>query len=383
MSKAFDTVDRKTLFSKLEGILLPEELHLFSILTRKPKIFIKVNNTLSKDFTSLIGIMQGDCMSAILFILYLAYCLINEKQIVNTYTAKLLITPKYADDITYITNHEHIIEKIEKNIPKLLRTYNLQINESKIEKYQIPKPKPPPPELPDIKTLMKHKDEKPLRSELDWLTHYNKPTTKDKTPDYKNCKLLGSLLDTTKDISRRKSLTISSMRKLKHIFNSSRISILLKMRTFQVYISSTFLYNSELWSMTNTTENAINSFHRRQLRYAIGIYWPKTINNINLYEITKAEPWTLTIKRRRLNWLGHLMRMNPNTPAREALEVALTPAKRPVGRPILTWLDTIKKDLEKCDIFLNLNNKHTTLDTLINLTKNRKMWKEKIKELMQ
>ena len=75
------------------------------------------------------------------------------------------------------------------------------------------------------------------------------------------------------------------------------------------------------------------------------------------------EPWTKTIKRRRLNWLGHLMRLHPDTPARKALDVALTPAKRPVGRPVLTWLDTIKTDLEKSNIFLNLKNKQATIDT--------------------
>ena len=92
MSEAFDTVDRKTLFENLEKILLPEELHLFSIITRNPSIKVKVNNVFSELFSSLVGIMQGDCMSVILFIYYLGCCLQKEKQLIAA--PELLVTQK-------------------------------------------------------------------------------------------------------------------------------------------------------------------------------------------------------------------------------------------------------------------------------------------------
>ena len=100
MSKAFDTVDRKILFQNLEKILLPEEIHLFSILTQKPKIKVRINNSYSEYFLTFVGILQGDCLSAILFIYYLACCLKNERNIINS--QNLLFTPKYADDITLL-----------------------------------------------------------------------------------------------------------------------------------------------------------------------------------------------------------------------------------------------------------------------------------------
>ena len=75
MSKAFDTVNRAKLFNCLEKILLPEELHLFEVLTKNVKLKVRVGEEESKEFKTLIGIMQGDCLSAILFILYLAHAL--------------------------------------------------------------------------------------------------------------------------------------------------------------------------------------------------------------------------------------------------------------------------------------------------------------------
>ena len=34
-----------------------------------------------------------------------------------------------------------------------------------------------------------------------------------------------------------------------------------------------------------------------------------------LETLTKCEPWSIVTERRRLSWLGHLMRLNPQTPA--------------------------------------------------------------------
>ena len=71
MSKAFDTVNRTKLFEHLERILNPDELHLLSIITNFTKVKVKVNNVFGELFITLIGIMQGDCLSALLFIFYL------------------------------------------------------------------------------------------------------------------------------------------------------------------------------------------------------------------------------------------------------------------------------------------------------------------------
>ena len=104
------------------------------------------------------------------------------------------------------------------------------------------------------------------------------------------------------------------------------------------------------------------------MRFAINYHWPKKISDNDLYNLTNVEPWSKTIQRRRLNWLGHLLRLNENTPARRALDEALTPARRPVGGQITRWLDTIKTDLLKANITINLKDKQESLNTLIGLT---------------
>ena len=66
------------------------------------------------------------------------------------------------------------------------------------------------------------------------------------------------------------------------------------------------------------------------LRRALNIYWPRKISNEELYRKTHAELWSVTTRRRRLNWLGHLMKLEESTPARKALFEILTPQQRKI-----------------------------------------------------
>ena len=78
----------------------------------------------------------------------------------------------------------------------------------------------------------------------------------------------------------------------------------------------------ETWTVTQTLENQIDSCHRRLLREAIEVHYPKIITTEEIYRVTKAEPWSRVIKRRRLRWLGHVMRLEDDTPAKQALQDA-------------------------------------------------------------
>ena len=84
-----------------------------------------------------------------------------------------------------------------------------------------------------------------------------------------------------------------------------------------------------------------------QLRYALGIKYPRVITNQQFYDHTKCEPWNFVTERRRLSWHGHLTRLNPETPARQSFKEALRPAERKPDRPPTTWIPTIQQDLTK------------------------------------
>ena len=158
------------------------------------------------------------------------------------------------------------------------------------------------------------------------------------------------MLDTQVDINRRKILTIDSMKSFQEIYKSKRIRIPLKVRKFNAYSASVFLHNSELWTLTDTLEKQIDSFQRRMLRRVINICWPKVISNKILYEKTETIEWSVIIRKRRLDWLGQLMRLDKKTPVRLALYESLQPVQRKRGRLCSTWIKMIGRDLSLVDI---------------------------------
>ena len=120
------------------------------------------------------------------------------------------------------------------------------------------------------------------------------------------------------------------------------------------------------------------------LRRIINICWPKVISKVRLYEKTEATEWSVIIRKRRLDWIGHLMRLNKKTPVRLALYESLKPVQRKRGRPCSTWIKIIEKDLSLVDIKLNLNKTtpDETIATLEGLAEDRRKWRSLVKDIM-
>ena len=194
MSKAFDTVSRKNLLKDLQDVLEPDELHMMSVLINEVKLKVKVGKHTGEEIETNVGIAQGDCLSAVLFIYYLAKSLNtpsnqddhnysraetpiapNEHHDHNYHRTTLgnyfEIDPKYADDITWASTAIHRISHIKATVASTLQKRNLKVNESKAEEFKI---------------------------------------SRDSDEKWKSCKLLGNLLDTEKDINRRKILAIAA-----------------------------------------------------------------------------------------------------------------------------------------------------------------------------
>ena len=357
MSKAFDTVCRNTLLNDLRKILNRDELHMISMLIRDVELVVKCGKEKGAPFKTNIGVPQGDCLSPVLFTLYLAKALEQDKseieqehnysqiKIENEWmlpkhledhsyyqiaTPRIHIDQQYADDIGYITSDANIIKHIKQTIPSKLQSRNLQVNKDKTEEYRI------------------------KRNDVE---------------EWKKCKYLGSLLDTEKDISRRKGLATAAFNKLKYALMGKNPPIPLKINIFNAIVSSIFLYNSELWTLTKVLENRIDSFQRSMLRKILKIQWPRKISNIELYSRTKTSEWSADIRKRRINWLGHLLRLPEETPAQIALKEYQEKVKKPRGGQKITWLDNIKKDLKHSNLSFN----HT--DEIKELARDRVAWR--------
>ena len=315
MSKAFDTVKRRNLVEILREFLPPDELHMMKILIEDVRLRIRIRNEISEPFITNIGVPQGDCLSPIFFIIYLAEALQDTRELFlqqhledHTYCQQIITEytqdQKYADNIGYATTSEEKKEKMKSQVPSKLKDRNLIVNNSKTEEYEV------------------HREG---------------------TDDWHKCKYLGSHLHPESDIKRSKILAQSAYNKLKDAFESKKVSVATKNRLLTSHVQSIFLYNSELWTIMQKVESVIDVFQRNLLRQILNVKWPKKISNEKLYQITKQKPWSIEVKRRRLNWYGHMARLPEKTPAKRALREFQRYVRKPRGRTKTTWVETVQK----------------------------------------
>lgn len=95
-------------------------------------------------------------------------------------------------------------------------------------------------------------------------------------------------------------------RKHKHIIKDIWITLEIKLRTFNVYVASIFLYNSETWTINQGTAREIDSFQRKLHRMVLNAYWPIKISSERVYELTKERPWNKTIQQWRRLFYWHI-----------------------------------------------------------------------------
>ena len=157
------------------------------------------------------------------------------------------------------------------------------------------------------------------------------------------------------------------------------------MKLYKTYIEPILLYNSETWTLTTTLEKSLDAFHRKLLRIALNYIYPKIISNEKLYHLSKEIPLSQKIKKRRLSLLGHILRLHPDTPAQKALNLFMIPHKRPVGRPPVTWISLITKDLKNTLDHHNINSplNETSLDKLKTIAADKDLWRLEISRNME
>ena len=97
--------------------------------------------------------------------------------------------------------------------------------------------------------------------------------------EWKEKILLGSKLDTVKDITRRKGLCSAAWAKYRNLLTSRKLPLLLRVSYFDTFVCSIFLYQCGIWTLDKKLENKIDVFQRVFLRRLVGIYFPKKISN--------------------------------------------------------------------------------------------------------
>jgi hypothetical protein len=123
-----------------------------------------------------------------------------------------------------------------------------------------------------------------------------------------------------------------------------------KIRIYKTRVLPVVLYECETWSLTLKEEHRLGVFENRVLRRIFGLKrdeatgeW-RNLHNEGLHDLYSSPSIIRIIKARRMRWVGHVARKGEKRNTYRLL-VGKPGGRRPLGRPIRRWLDTIRMDL--------------------------------------
>ena len=314
--KAFDSIHRESLWEIMKNYGIPTKLiSMVKALYKDFECAVIDENETSEWFPVMTGVKQGCCMSGFLFLLVIDW--VMNKTVSRTRTGirwdftTVLEDLDFADDIALLSstmNHlQEKTSKLETNAGKV----GLKLNNNKCK---------------IMKTNSKSESKLKVRGsdveEVDSFTYLGANVTTDG----------GS----TVDLKKRIALASAQMKKLANIWKTNNISKKTKTTLFKSLVVSVLLCGCETWKLTKGEEKKLDIFQSRCLRRIYKIRWQQHVSNTTVLETARMEKISCEIRRRRWNWIGHILRKDRKDDCMIALGWA-PDGKRKRGRPKTTW----------------------------------------------
>src|SRR5579871_6002493 len=343
--KAFDSIHRDSLWKILRHYGIPQKIvDIIALFYRDFSCNIKHSD---KTFLMKSGVRQGCVMSSLLFNIAIDWVIKNTigdgRKGIRWTPFTMLEDLDFADDIALLAHkYEHIQEKSTK-LENTAKQIGLKINTKKTQ----------------IMTNSNNQQAVIVGNQT--LENIEQFT------------YLGSVVSlqggTEEDIKSRLNKARAAFAMMKPIWKSGIYSRRTKLKLYNSNVLPVLLYGSECWRMTKKDTQKLSTFHNTCLRRIIRVFWLDKISNNKLLQDTNQESIDNIIRKGRWRWLGHVMRMNPDIPAKTAL--TWTPeGKRKKGRPRTTWRRTMEEEL--CCASL-------TWDTARRVAQDRGSWKDLVK----
>ena len=118
------------------------------------------------------------------------------------------------------------------------------------------------------------------------------------------------------DLKRRKSLAWCAFWKLERLWKSPNIRIPTKVKLFNTTCVTLLIYGCESWVISQDVENKINAFATSCYRVMLNIKRIDHVLNTTVYSMTNTVPLIHLVRHRQLKFLGHILRMSKEEPAR-------------------------------------------------------------------
>ena len=263
----------------------------------------------------------------------------------------MIIWLGYADDLLIVSETEEGLEKLMKRLDDAMMKWGMNVN-SKKTKVMV---------MGDVDGKMMPKIV--LKSgALDVVKDFS---------------YLGSIVTADSRIDREVEERIAKAsrtfeRLQRPVWKRHELSLTTKMAIYRTCVLSSLLYGSETWTLLAGHTRRLEAFHHRCLRRIQRVSWMQKMTNEEIRKRAKMGTLDCMMRQRRLQWFGHIQRMDDDRLPKIILDSRPKDKSRPFTGSRTKWMDVIWKDMTATGI---------RYDEAPKLISDRKNWRTIIKNM--
>ena len=152
------------------------------------------------------------------------------------------------------------------------------------------------------------------------------------------------------EIDHRLAAASRAFGALQCVFQDRNLSVRTKRMIYTACVLTVLMYGSECWPVLRRDEKRLDCFHHQCLRSILRVSrWDQEQQHITNQDLRKRwgdeSLFSDMLRRRRLQWLGHVARMSDERIPKQLL-FGWLPRTRPAHGPCLRWRDRVQSDLK-------------------------------------
>ena len=372
LTKAFDSIDRQTLWKILRTIGCPEKfVSLVQGMHDEMSASVLVCGTPTAKFPVSTGVKQGCVMAPTLFNLFLSvlmkivvlpqgvavnYRIDGKLFNIRRLQAKTkikhcnIVELQYADDAMVVAHSEVELQAIVDAFTHAYNRLGLQLNAKKTKVLFQAKPG----EIPVAPNILTNGELLETVDHFPYLGSYLS----------NNCRI-------DHEVTNRLQLANCAFGKLSNkVFVNKDIKLSTKLIVYKAMVVPCLLYAAECWNSYRTHIKQLENFHQRALRRILNIKWEDRITNNCVLDQASTTSIEAQVIEAHLRWIGHIIRMPDHRLPKQLLYGEL-PFIRSAGGQKKRFKDTIRLDLAAC---------HLQQNSFELLAQERATWRSEVKK---
>ena len=322
--KAFDRVWHAALWATTKKYNISTNLiQVIKKLYNKATSAVLFNSSIGDSFRTTVGVRQGCLLSPTFFNIFLERIMtdaLEDHEGTVNIGGRTITNFRFADDIDGLAGEEEELANLVERLDKASTAYDMEISAEKTKLMTN--------NTSGINTEIKVNGQKP-----ETVTSF---------------KYLGSVITdegSKPEILSRVAQTTAALTRLKLVWIDKSICLSSKIRLMRSLVTSIFLYACESWILTTELERRIQAMEMRCYRKILLISYKEHITNeVVSAKIQQAigphEDLLTIVKRRKLQWYGHVSRSSGL--AKTILQGTVKGESRH-GRQRKRWEDNIRE----------------------------------------